>query len=79
MELTQHEDTWKSLVHKDCMPNVWKKLQPILNGGEDRYECAYRLRNKANQYIWHIDSGEVLERDASGMATLMEGCDMPIA
>ena len=78
-ELNPHEDTWKSLIHVDCMPGVWEKLQPVISGEKNRYECIYRLRNKADKYIWHLDTGEVLERDASGMATLMEGCDMPIA
>jgi hypothetical protein len=78
-ELIQHEDTWKSLVHVDCMPGVWEKLQPVISGGKDRYECIYRLRNKSDKYIWHLDTGKVLKRDASGVATLMEGCDVPIA
>ena len=78
-ELIHHEDTWKSLVHEECMPRVWRKLQPVLLGEIDVYRCRYRLKNKQNQYIWHLDIGRVIERDAAGQAVIMEGHDIPLA
>ena len=78
-EIKHHEDTWKSLVHKDCMPSVWKNLAPVIEGKKNSYECIYRLKNKNEKYIWHLDTGKVLERDNSGKAFLMEGYDVPIA
>jgi hypothetical protein len=78
-DLINHEDTWKSLIHKDCMPKVSEKLQPVISGVKNNYECIYRLRNKSNKYIWHLDTGRVIERDAFGVATLMEGYDLPLS
>ena len=78
-EIVHHEDTWKSFVHKDCMPGVWEKLQPVLSGEIDFYKCKYRLRHKENKYIWHLDTGRVTKRDDKGGAVLMEGYDVRIA
>ena len=61
------------------MPNVWDKLQPVLSGELEFYKCRYRLKNKANQYIWHLDTGRVIERDQQGEAVVMEGYDIPFA
>ncbi len=78
-EITHHEDTWKSFVHEECMPRVWEKLQPVLSGELEFYKCRYRLKNKDNQYIWHLDTGRVIERNQQGEAVVMEGYDIPIA
>lgn len=78
-EIIHHEDTWKAHVHKECVPNVWAKLQPVLTGVLDFYKCKYRLRNKDNQYIWHLDTGRVTKRDQNGEAVWMEGHDIRIA
>lgn len=77
-EIVHHEDTWKSFVHKDCLQNVWSSLDPVISGKKDFYECIYRLKNKNDKYIWHLDSGRVLKRDTSGQALLLEGYDLPI-
>jgi len=78
-EIIHHEDTWKSHVHEECLPKVWNKLLPVLTGQQEIYKCLYRLRNKDNQYLWHLDTGRVTERDQNGEAVLMEGYDIPIA
>jgi transcriptional regulator with XRE-family HTH domain len=72
------EMLWKSFVHKKCMPRVREKLQPVLSGEIDFYKCKYRLRNKENKYIWHLDTGRVTKRDDNGRAVLMEGQDVRI-
>ena len=78
-EIEHHEDTWKALVHEDCMPHVWNKLMPVLTGEIEFYKCKYRLRNKDNLYIWHLDTGRVTERDQNGEAVKMEGYDIRLA
>ena len=78
-ELAHHEDTWQSLVHKDCMPKVWAKLAPVISGKIELYKCKYRLRDKNNKYIWHLDIGRVTRRDKNGEAVIMEGNDIRIA
>ena len=78
-ELTHHEDTWLSLVHDSSKQLVFDKLGPVLIGELDFYSCKYRLRHKDNSYIWHLDTGRVIERDNEGRATIMEGHDIKIA
>ena len=78
-EIEHHEDTWKALVHADCLPNVMDNLLPVLSGEIEFYKFRYRLRNRNNKYIWHLDTGRVTERDQNGEAVLMEGYDIPIA
>ena len=78
-ELIHHEETWLSLVHEESKPVVFDKLGPVLSGELDFYSCKYRLRHKNSSYIWHLDTGRVIERDNDGKATIMEGHDIQIA
>jgi hypothetical protein len=61
------------------MLNVWEKLQPVLSGEIEFYKCKYRLGNKENKYIWHLDTGRVIERNDVGEAVVMEEHDIEIA
>ena len=78
-ELPHHVDTWKSLVHPEDMPEVWKMLEPCLNGEQEKFKAINRLKRKDGSYRWNFDHGRVTERDNQGNPIYMEGFDIPLA
>jgi PAS domain-containing protein len=75
-ELTPHVDTWKSLVHPEDMPKVWKVLEPHLKGETKNYKCRNRLKMKNGIYRWNLDHGTVTSRSGCGQPLIMEGYDI---
>lgn len=61
------------------MPKVLAKLAPVISGKIELYKWRYRLRDKKNKYIWHLDTGRVIVRDHNGEALIMEGHDIRLA
>lgn len=78
-ELPHHFDTWKSLVHPEDMPEVWKVLESCLDGRADKFRAINRLKMKDGSYRWNLDHGRVTERDRKGNPVFMVGLDIPIA
>jgi PAS domain S-box-containing protein len=65
-ELPSCLDTWKELLHPDDAGRVYPVLERHLKGLTPLYSSEHRLRHKSGQWIWVLDAGKVLERDASG-------------
>ena len=65
-EIEPHVRTWEKLVHPEDMPNVTRVLEEHLAGRTSSYETEHRVRHKSGQWIWILDRGRVIERDASG-------------
>jgi len=78
-EMPHHVDTWKSLVHPEDMPEVWKVLKPCLDGRADKFRAINRLKRKDGSYRWNLDHGRVTERDSQGNPVYLTGFDIPIA
>ena len=58
--------SWERLVHPDDLPRVEQILQAHLDGKTSFYEAEYRLRHKLGGWVWVLDKGKVIERDADG-------------
>jgi len=65
-ELEQNVSVWERLVHPDDMAGVMASLQAHLTGASEHYECEHRIRHKDGRWIWVLDRGRVVERDAQG-------------
>ena len=65
-ELEPHVRTWEKLVHPDDLPWVTDVLQAHLKGRTDHYQAEHRLLAKDGRWIWILDRGRVVERDAEG-------------
>lgn len=77
-ELPHNVETWQNLVCPECMPYVWKELEPCLKGATNVFKCVNRLRRKDGTYRWNLDHGKVTERNNRGEALMMEGYDIPL-
>ncbi|MBU0718468.1 MAG: PAS domain S-box protein, partial [Planctomycetes bacterium] len=65
-EVEPHLSAWEKLVHPDDMPGVDEVLNAHLAGKTDFYESEHRLRHKSGDWVWVLDKGRVIERDAEG-------------
>jgi hypothetical protein len=59
-------DSWRALVHPDDWPLAEAALQAHLRGETDSYRCEHRLRHRDGHWVWVLDAGQVVERDAAG-------------
>ncbi len=65
--------TWKDLTHPNDLENTEQKLADCLAGRIDFYECELRLRHRDGRWIWVLNRGTVIERNADGSPRLMFG------
>ncbi|MBN1179527.1 MAG: PAS domain S-box protein [Anaerolineae bacterium] len=65
-EIEPHIDTWAKLSHPDDMPEVMAALNAHLEGKTDVYKTRHRMQYKSGDWIWILDTGRVIERDADG-------------
>lgn len=72
-EMEASLESWSGNVHPDDVQRVQAALRAHLAGERERYEAAYRLRNRNGHYLWVQDRGQVYERDAQGKAVRVVG------
>jgi PAS domain S-box-containing protein len=77
-EIKPSVSMWEELVHAEDM----LKVQPILNahlkGHTNSYEAEHRMKHKLGHWIWVLDMGRVIERDAGGKAQRVCGTHLDI-
>jgi two-component system cell cycle sensor histidine kinase/response regulator CckA len=64
---------WESRVHPEDLPTIMAQLRPHLEGLTPSYECEHRVCCKDGSYIWVLDQGQVIQRDAEGKPLRMIG------
>lgn len=77
-EVTPGIAGWESLVHPDDIPHVRQVLQLHLAGESPLYETEHRCRTRAGTWLWLLDRGRVVERDAGGHPVRMAGTHLDI-
>ena len=70
--------SWEKLVHPEEMPFVQAELDKHFRDETPRYETEHRLRHKDGHWVWILDRGRVVERDAAGVPVRMVGTYMDI-
>ncbi len=77
-EIEPHLDSWRALVHPDDWAAIDASLLPHLSGDTDSYRCEHRLRHRDGHWIWVLDAGQVVERDADGRALRAIGIHLDV-
>jgi PAS domain S-box-containing protein len=72
-ELEAHYRSWESHLHPEDKAQAIQALMDHVEGRTPFYEREYRLRTKSGRYIWILDRGRVVERDAQGKALRVTG------
>ena len=65
-EVEPFVSTWENLVHPDDRADVMRELNDHLEGKTETYEIEHRVRHRSGAWIWILDKGRVIERDAQG-------------
>jgi PAS domain S-box-containing protein len=65
-EMESHFRSWEKLVHPDDLPGFLGVLNAHLESKTAFYETEHRLRHKSGEWLWVLDKGKVIERDAQG-------------
>lgn len=55
-------DTWVKIVHPDDLTELMTKWNHSVNTG-DRYYAELRLKNRNDEFRWHLASGETIRND----------------
>ncbi|HLS98306.1 MAG TPA: CHASE domain-containing protein [Porticoccaceae bacterium] len=72
-------DEWQSRVHPDDLDATLAQVRDYLEGRAPRYHCEHRMRRKGGDYIWILDRGMVVSRDAGGAPLRMIGSHADIS
>ena len=73
-ELTPYDyDTWVRLVHPEDLPRAVEALTRCVDGHSAEYDCELRMQHKDGHWVWVLDRGRILTRDAGGRPLLMFG------
>lgn len=63
-----HHALLQALVHPEDRGRVQSAVQEHLEGRSPAYESEHRLRHRKGHWLWVLDRGRILERDAGGRA-----------
>lgn len=77
-EIPKTVATWERWIHPDDQARVMRTLQEHLDGRTGFYETEHRLRHKSGIWIWVLDRGTVVERNADGKALRMCGTHLDV-
>jgi diguanylate cyclase (GGDEF)-like protein/PAS domain S-box-containing protein len=72
-ELPDSPDLWLMLTHPDDRERAVASGERHLAGLTDTIETELRLRHKDGHWVWVLDRGGVIERDAEGRPVRMVG------
>nr|WP_280845447.1 PAS domain S-box protein [Neoroseomonas nitratireducens] len=72
-EIEQDVSFWERRVHPEDMPEVRRQLDEHLRGATSAYVSEHRLRHRDGHWIWVLDRGRVVEREADWRPVRMLG------
>ncbi|WP_246675275.1 PAS domain S-box protein [Mesorhizobium sp. B2-3-4] len=65
-ELDGDPDHWLTMIHPDDRAGVAEADRAHLDGKTEFFEAEFRMRHKDGRWIWILDRGKAIERDADG-------------
>lgn len=72
-EIDDSYTEWVSRVHPDDYAKVMQSTKRLINDESQYFEEIYRFKHKQNHYIWVLDRGVVMERNAQNEPTRVIG------
>lgn len=78
-EFTDSDEEWSSRIHPDDVAFTYAEIAQNLSGQTDSFNHEYRFRNKEGNYLWILNRGKVVERNANGEAIRVVGTHSDIS
>jgi PAS domain S-box-containing protein len=78
-ELEPSSATWRRLLHPEEKDRVIDSLERHMRGETEMFVEEHRLRHRDGHWVWVLDSGRVVERDADGNPELVIGVHLDIS
>lgn len=72
-DVGENEQKWLELIHPDDRERALSLDESCVAGTTDTFAAEFRMRHRDGRWIWILDRGKVVSRDASGKATRMIG------
>jgi PAS domain S-box-containing protein len=72
-EFTDNDNEWSSRIHPDDIAFTFAEISQNLSGETESFNFEYRFRNKEGKYLWILNRGKVVERNANGDAIRVVG------
>lgn len=72
-------ETWASLCHPEDLAKSEAAIKEHFEGRIPYYECEARMRHKDGRWIWVLDRGKLVARDAEGQPLRMAGTHLDIS
>jgi PAS domain S-box-containing protein len=63
-EIGDNVNEWSERIHPEDLTDVMRAVREHLSGQTQMYHCEHRVRCKDGSYIWVLDRGRVVTRDA---------------
>jgi PAS domain S-box-containing protein len=71
--------TWERLMHPEDYIKADEILLQYFQGKIDSYECETRMKHKQGHWVWVLDRGMLVEKDANGNPIRMIGAHIDIS
>ncbi len=78
-EIEPHVSAWEAITHPDDIGRSRSAISEHIRGKTPAYRAELRLRAKSGEWVWVVDRGKVVERDARGRALRMSGTHTDIS
>ena len=77
-EIVPDDSAWRERLHPDDLERVLAAYQAHLDGRSEAFEATYRLRHRDSHWVWVLDRGRIVERDADGTPLRMVGTHLDV-
>lgn len=72
-EIADTPGFWLSLIHPDDLARVMELEARHIAGETEQFESEFRMRHKDGHWVWILDRGKLIARDAEGRPLRMIG------
>jgi PAS domain S-box-containing protein len=77
-EIEPNVRSWERLVHPEDLPRMTEAIRTHLDGETGLYQSEHRRRHASGKWIWILDRGQAVHRDATGMPLRVCGTHLDI-
>lgn len=78
-EIAPDFESWRSRVHPDDLGRVMSAVSAHPEGRTPFHEFEHRMRTRSSEWVWVLDRGQVVERDARGRAVRAIGTHLDVS